>query len=561
MSSQDSDSPPVEEQVSPEDVVDLFDELEIPFVTSKMVAREYNCTGQTARNKLSILVDNGDLERIDLGGRQAVWFQSDYEAATEIADQLREYLDLTELNTEHLAAFARQPYKLLPKDENEYYVIVPRFVPFSVGHLREQDDAWQTFIINKYVNWIEDIPDLIRDKIDLGRRYDHALVEDGILELSDQEERDRAWRDLGGEDGGLHERVDDNKIKIQRGKEFDIIAKLIENGNLPFAAQPTDESELREEPENIELRPYQRRAWEKFRETGQVGVYWPPGLGKTFFGLYAGERIDGNKLVVVPSSTLEAQWERRIREHCDKSWKWEVRTYQYLTREGNLQDYQGEDSPKLTIFDECHTLPADTYSSLSTLDTDYRIGCSATPYREDARTDYIFALTGIPVGIDWREMLEYGDLEFPEVDVFLYQTEEDKREDIVQLVDEGVGETLIFCDGIEAGKALSDKLDVPFVYGDTPKEERMEIFEENRVVIGSRVADEGVSLENLDRVIEYQFHGSSRRQELQRAGRVMHGSDVGEHIVQMTDQEYEKFSQRLYSLEEKGMDIRLERRA
>lgn len=41
----------------------------------------------------------------------------------------------------------------------------------------------------------------------------------------------------------------------------------------------------------------------------------------------------------------------------------------------------------------------------------------------------------------------------------------------------------------------------------------------------------------------------------------MHGSDVGEHIVQMTDQEYEKFSQRLYSLEEKGMDIRLERRA
>jgi ribosomal protein S25 len=72
MSSQDSDSPSVEEQVTPEDVVDLFDELKIPFVTSKMVAREYNCTGQTARNKLSILVDEGDLERIDLGGRQAV---------------------------------------------------------------------------------------------------------------------------------------------------------------------------------------------------------------------------------------------------------------------------------------------------------------------------------------------------------------------------------------------------------------------------------------------------------------------------------------------------------
>ena len=88
----------------------------------------------------------------------------------------------------------------------------------------------------------------------------------------------------------------------------------------------------------------------------------------------------------------------------------------------------------------------------------------------------------------------------------------------------------------------------------------MEVFEQNRVVIGSRVADGGVSLEDLDRVIEYQFHGGSRRQELQRAGRLMHGSEVGEHIVQMTDQEYEKFSQRLYDLEGKGMDIRLERR-
>lgn len=561
MSSQDSTPDVSREQVSPEDVLSLFDELEIPFVTSKMIARQYNCTGQTARNKLAALVEEEKLERIDLGGRQAVWFQSDYEAATKITDQLREYLDLTELNTEYLAAFARKPYKLLPKDENEYYLVVPRFIPFSVGHLREQDEAWQTFIINKYVNWIEDIPDQIRDKIDLGRRYDHALVEEGILELSDEDERDRAWRDFGGQDGGLQERIDDDKIRIKRGKEFDVIAELIENGNLPFAAQPINESELRKEPENLELRPYQERAWEKFREMGQVGVYWPPGLGKTFFGLYAGERIDGDKLVVVPNSTLETQWERRIRKYCDRSWKWEVRTYQYLTREDNIQEYQGDDAPTLTIFDECHTLPADTYSSLSTLNTEYRIGCSATPYREDARTDYIFALTGIPVGIDWREMLEYGDLEYPKVDVFLYQTEEDKRTDIEQLVSEGVGKTLIFCDGIDDGKVLSEQLDVPFVYGETPKRDRMEIFNENRVVIGSRVADEGVSLEDLDRVIEYQFHGGSRRQELQRAGRVMHGPDVGQHIVQMTDREYEKFSRRLYSLEEKGMDIRFERRA
>lgn len=54
--------------------------------------------------------------------------------------------------------------------------------------------------------------------------------------------------------------------------------------------------------------------------------------------------------------------------------------------------------------------------------------------------------------------------------------------------------------------------------------------------------------------------GGSRRQELQRAGRVMHSDGIGRHVVQMTDEEHEKYGRRLYSLEEKGMDIRLERR-
>lgn len=56
------------------------------------------------------------------------------------------------------------------------------------------------------------------------------------------------------------------------------------------------------------------------------------------------------------------------------------------------------------------------------------------------------------------------------------------------------------------------------------------------------------------------FHGGSRRQEAQRAGRVMHGDGEGEHIVLMTDEEYEKHGQRLYALEEQGFDIRFERR-
>lgn len=473
---------------------------------------------------------------------------------------LTDHIDLSNIEREHLEAFADEPYKVLPKAESEYYVVVPRFIPFSAGHLQQQNDAWNVFVINKYVNWLDELPETIESKVDFGQRYDHAEVDGSILQLASEGERDRAWDDLGGMDGGLNKRVGDTKIQIKRGKEFDVIAKLIEEGNLPFAPSPIVEDDLRGEPEQVSLRPYQERAWDTFLETGQVGVYWPPSLGKTFFALYAGERISGKKLVVVPSSTLENQWKERIQAYTSHRQEWDVKTYQYLTTNNNIEEYQGDSGPALTIFDECHTLPANTFSRLATLDTTYRIGLSATPYREDERTDYIFALTGHPVGIEWRELIEYGDLEFPEVDVYLYRTQRQKREDLSVLASEP-GKTLIFCDGIDAGKRLSEELDIPFVYGETPKSDRMDILRDNRVVIGSRVADEGVSLENLDRVIEYQFHGGSRRQELQRAGRVMHGTGgTGQHIVQMTDDEYENFGNRLYSLEEKGMDIRVERR-
>jgi len=478
----------------------------------------------------------------------------------KVKRQLDSHIDLDDVDDAQIQAFAEEPYKVLPRGENEYYVVVPRFVPFSAGHLHEQDDAWQVFIVNKYVDWIEDIPEPVSEKIDLEKRFEEAVVRGDILELSDEEERDEAWDDLGGQDGGLFQRQGEDKIKIKSGQEFDVIAKLIERGNLPFAPEPIDEADLRGEPEDVSLRPYQERAWDEFMRTGQVGVYWPPGLGKTFLSLYAGERIKGDKLVVVPSSTLESQWKERIQEYTSRSYEWDVRTYQYLTTRDNMQEYQGSGGPTLTIFDECHTLPANTFSKLATLDTDYRIGLSATPYREDERTDYIFALTGVPVGIEWRELLEYGDLEYPEVTVYLYRTDRQKREDVQKILAESAGKTLIFCDRLDPGQKLADELGVPFVHGETPKADRMAIFREHNVVVASRVADEGLSLDDLDRVIEYQFHGSSRRQELQRAGRVMHSDGLGQHIVQMTDEELENYGERLYSLEEKGMDIRLERR-
>lgn len=305
-------------QLTEDDVFKTLEEVSTPFVTSSMVAEQHDCSQATALNRLNELAEKNEVERYALDKRRSLYFPVDYDSASELIDALRQHIELINLDLDHLEAFAEQPYKLLPKSEQEYYLVVPRFVPFHAGHLHEQNEAWQVFVINKYVAWIEDLPKEIRERVDIGKRYEKAKVEDNILELANEEERDKAWEDLGGRDGGLNKRVDDNKIQIKRGKEFEIIARLIERGNLPFTTRPVTEEKVRGEPNEVSLRSYQERAWEEFKKYGQVGVYWPPGAGKTFLALYAGERLQGDKLVVVPTSTLEEQWQERIEQFCDQ---------------------------------------------------------------------------------------------------------------------------------------------------------------------------------------------------------------------------------------------------
>lgn len=474
------------------------------------------------------------------------------EKAKELVE---EKIETKDIETEKLDDFVDKPYVILPKSENESWIVVPRFVPFNVGWLERQTESYNIFIVNKYVDWITSLPDKIKDRVGIDRKYDKAKVENGEIEFSDSDERDQAWEDLGGREGGLYSRKGDSRIKIKKGKEFEVIAEIIDQGNLPFTSQPVRDNDKRSEPTDISLKEFQKRAYDKFLEHGAIGIYWAPGAGKTFVSLYAGDTIKGKKLVVVPSNTLKEQWKERIKEFVRKPREWEVQTYQYLTQYDHLKDYN---NIKLCIFDEVHHLPANTFSKLATLDMDYRIGLSASPYREDGKTEYIFALTGFPVGLKWRELIEVGAVQEPDVKVYLYSTDNRKEKGLKKLIKNKTGKILIFCDSIKKGKKMSKKLEVPFVHGETNN--RMNKFRDNRVVMGSRVADEGVSLPDIDVVIEFDFLYGSRRQESQRAGRVMHGEGEGEHIIMMTDEELDKYEKRLYSLEEQGFRINFERR-
>jgi superfamily II DNA or RNA helicase len=70
------------------------------------------------------------------------------------------------------------------------------------------------------------------------------------------------------------------------------------------------------------------------------------------------------------------------------------------------------------------------------------------------------------------------------------------------------------------------------------------------------VGDEGVSLPDIERVIEVAYLYGSRMQESQRFGRLMHSAkEEPEHIILMTEKEFEKYQKRLYAITERGFKI------
>lgn len=446
------------------------------------------------------------------------------------------------LNEENFIDFVNEPYVTLPTGKSEeWFVAVPKFIRMNLGWLDHATDSYNVFKINKYMKWLGNIPSDIEKKFKFKSDMPLKLY-DGTL-LTGKTHQEQAWSKYNK---FLTRREGKDRIKIKRGYEFKLLTQLLDDGILPFMPHPIEEEDLRESQTSFELRDYQMEAWNKFKDVGAVGVYWAYSAGKTYFGLYAGSRIKGKKIVVVPTRTLVEQWEERIRKYLgSQRHEWEVVTYHSFTKLKN-KEYA------LIIFDECQHLPANTFSKFATLNAKYRIGLSATPYREDGRTDYIFALTGFPIGLSWDNLIELGVFEVPDIRVYVLSDSRAKDKKLKELLQIDK-KTIIFCDSIKKGNSLSKELDIPFVHGQTRN--RIEIIKEADVSLVSRVGDEGLSIAEIQRVIEIDFLFGSRRQEGQRLGRLFHGEEKGEHIILMTEKEFENYGKRLYAITEKGFKL------
>lgn len=452
-----------------------------------------------------------------------------------------EVFKFSRVRSEFLEPFFEEPYVIIPKRANEWYVIAPKWLDFQIGWLERSTKSYNLFIVNKYIKWFSEIPESLAEKF----KFEKPLpfkVYDGMLFTGQehQEEGLRRYKQF------ISRREGKDRLRISKGYEFKLIAQLIEDGTLPFMPMPVKPEDLRDW-NGIKLRSYQQYAWNEFLNNGAIGIFWAFGSGKSFFGIYALAGIKGRKLVVVPTLTLKEQWLERIAKYIPQ-YQREVEVVTY-----HAYEKVKENEYSLIIFDECQHLPANTFIRLSTLRTKYRMGFSGSPYREDGRENYIIALTGFPIGIAWEELIKLQVVREPTFRVYILSDSREKMRKLGELL-QIPAKTLIFCDWLDQGEKIAKTFNIPFVYGAT--KDRLDIIRESQACVVSRVGDEGISLPGIERVIEVAFLYGSRMQESQRFGRLMHASkEEPEHVILMTEEEFENYQKRLYAITERGFRI------
>jgi DNA excision repair protein ERCC-3 len=461
----------------------------------------------------------------------------------------------TEIYPEFLESFLDEPWVMIPKKGDQWYVIAPKFVKLSVGYPDFSTKSFNVFIVNKYAQWLAEIPTSIQEKLKFPAPLPFKVY-DGML-LTGTKHQDDALKKYNK---FLYRSEGRDRIRIKKGYEFKLIAQLVEDGILPFVPRPVSDEDLRtwngegyklyrEICDSKGIIEIQDKTWSEFVKRGAMGIFWAFSAGKSLFGHRIIGNIVGPHLVIVDGLTLKQQWLERIAKFNPK-YASEVRVETYHSYQ-KVCDVEW----KTVMFDECHHLPAQTFIRLSTIRAKYRLGMSGSPFREDGRENYIFALTGFPWGMSWNDLLRLQIIKAPSFRLYILKDKRSKETKIEELLRIPI-KTIIFCDSLDYGEYLAKKFEVPFIQGATPEKERLEMMRDSDTFIASRVADQGISLQDLERSIEVAFLMGSRMQESQRFGRLMHSeAEKIQHIIIMTEKEYDAYNKRLGAIYKRGFKM------
>ena len=317
-----------------------------------------------------------------------------------------------------------------------------------------------------------------------------------------------------------------------------------------------------------QLRDYQKEAVAKFELGGSGVVVLPCGAGKTLVGAAAMAEIKTNTLILVTNTVSARQWrdelltktslkQEDIAEYSGSTkdiGPVTIATYQILTtkRKGEFAHLELLNARDwgLIIYDEVHLLPAPIFKMTADLQARRRLGLTATLVREDGRESDVFSLIG-PKRFDapWKDIEAQGyiapascyevrvslpdevrmDYAIADQDARfrIAATADAKMPIIKELLHKHRGEpTLIIGQYLDQIEEVSQGLGLPKLTGETPVDEREQLFAKFRrgeltALVVSKVANFSIDLPEASVAIQISGAFGSRQEEAQRLGRLL----------------------------------------
>ena len=367
------------------------------------------------------------------------------------------------------------------------------------------------------------------------------------------------------------ERPDATTMRIKDGAEASVKETLYDVGYPPIDDRDLDRGADLDITldDDLDLRPYQQEWVDRFLEAGAGVIDAPPGSGKTVAAIAALAELGQEVLILVPSRELAQPWRDELWAHTDLNSHAigaEPKVGQYHGGEKHIRPVtittydmasQSRHGRKLfdrewgcVVFDEAHHVPAEVWRRTADIQSRHRLGLTATPVRNDGKSEEIFTLIGRPLTSTWEELYDEGWVHRPDVEVrFVPWASDDDRQtyreaegtrkmiaasantakltETKHLLDQHADDKILIYSGwTDQGEEYADALGLPFIHGETSHSDREDYYQELRdgdrsAVIVSRVADEGIDLPDVDVVIIASMLGGSKRQGTQRVGRVM----------------------------------------
>ena len=359
------------------------------------------------------------------------------------------------------------------------------------------------------------------------------------------------------------------------------------------------------------LREYQKSAVDSFYLNGRPGggngvVVLPCGAGKTVVAMAAMAEIGAHTLILTPNTVALNQWRREILDKTNirpeqigeySGMAKEIKpitltTYQIMTyRRAKGEDFLHFDLFSkgdwgLIVYDEVHLLPAPVFRATADIQARRRLGLTATLIREDGKENEVFCLIG-PKRFDapWKDLEQGGFIASVEcIEVRVPMSDElsrtymnsskraryrlacenpHKTDVLTALLRKHEGRRILIIGlYISQLQKLSKKLNVPFIHGKMPNEEREELYDaflrgEVPVLIISKVGNFAIDLPDANVAIQISGTFGSRQEEAQRLGRILRPKSDGSmsKFYSLTsentvDQEYAEKRQRF--LTERG---------